>query len=286
VTEKRKRLGYAASLPERGLRATAAVLGGTLYEAAQVLLPRLVRRSRLYEVTAKNALRVTIELVGAVEDAPSREPELAAGEIAARKVAGNVVELGSIVAFGFSPLWLVAAASDVMRGSRVYLDALVAELKAANVLAEDARVGALDDLLAVLERTSGRTARLIDIPPLELEELKESIAELRADAQALPTARELAAVYRGLRREAEAERASVLEVSVGIGLAFLLSARNVGREHLAAPYREDWRPLRNEGFAAYARRVAGPYRQAVAGHLDPERASLTERLARRLHSSR
>jgi hypothetical protein len=78
----------------------------------------------------------------------------------------------------------------------------------------------------------------------------------------------------------------VLEVSAGIGLAFLLSARNVGREHLAAPYREDWRPLRNEGFAAYARRVAGPYRQAVAGHLDPERASLTERLARRLHSSR
>ena len=46
-----------------------------------------------------------------------------------RKGAGSVVELGSIAAFGFSPLWLLAAASDLARGSRVYLAALVGELK-------------------------------------------------------------------------------------------------------------------------------------------------------------
>ena len=42
---------------------------------------------------------------------------------------GNAVELGSIAAFGFSPLWLLAAAADVTHGTRVYLDAFVRELK-------------------------------------------------------------------------------------------------------------------------------------------------------------
>jgi hypothetical protein len=279
-----KRLPYAASLPERSIRALAAAAGGTLFEAAQLGLPRFVHRSRLYEVTAKNLLRVAIELVGGVEEAPSREPDTGAGELAVRKVAGNVVELGSIVAFGFSPLWLLAGASDILRGSRVYLDELVAELKRAGVLAEEAHVSTLDELLAVLERTSGRAAGLVDIPPLELEELRRSLAELRTDVEALPSPVELAALFEGLRREAATERAPLLEVSSGIGLAFLLSARNLGREHLVVPYRAVWRPVRGEGFAAYARRVSQPYADAVSGHFDPGRSTFTERLLARLRT--
>jgi hypothetical protein len=67
-----------------------------------------------------------------------------------------------------------------------------------------------------------------------------------------------------------------------MGLAFLLSARNVGREHLVTPYREDLRPLRAEGFAAYARRVAVPYRDAVAGHFHRGKESWTERGLKRI----
>ena len=86
----------------------------------------LARRSRLYEATAKNLLRIVIELVGAVErDTPAGQPE--PGELLKRKTAGNAMELSSIAAFGFLPLWLLAAASDISHGSRVYLDALVAE---------------------------------------------------------------------------------------------------------------------------------------------------------------
>ena len=79
--------------------------------------------------------------------APARarrgEFEPSSGKLAVRKAAGNVVELGSILAFGFSPLWLLAGAADVTRGTRVYLDALVAELKAAGVIARrrGARLG-------------------------------------------------------------------------------------------------------------------------------------------------
>jgi hypothetical protein len=277
-------LRYAVSLPERTVRAVFAVLGGLLHESAQVLLPRVVRRSRLYEATAKNALRIAIEALGGVK--PPVPPEVSASEIVKRKAAGNVVELGSIVAFGFSPLWLLAATSDVLHGSRVYLRTLVAELKRARVLAESLEVESVDGLLAALEGASGHTARLIDIPPVELEQLRATLAELRSEADSLPSPDELAALYRGLRATAAAERRSLLEVSQGIGLAFLLSARTVGRTHLAVPYWEDWAPLRHEGFGAYARRVSRPYGLAVAGHFDPDRPTWTERGIARLRRVR
>ena len=200
-----------------------------------------------------------------------------------RKGAGNAVELGSIAAFGFSPLWLLAAASDVAHGTRTYLDALVAELKARRRPRRgDARWARWASCSTRSSAAPGRRAGLIDLPPLELAELRRSLAELRGSARSLPRPQELAAVFAALRAAAARERRSVLEVSQGAGLAFLLSARTVGREHLVTPYREDWRPLRHEGFAAYARRIAGPYREAIAGHLDDERPSLTERLLGRL----
>ena len=272
---------FLASVPERLVRVLAAVVGGAVHETAEVVLPRFARRSRLYEATAKNLLRIAIELVGDVErQAPPDQPD--AGELAKRKTAGNVVELGSIAAFGFSPLWLLAAASDVSHGSRVYLQALVAELKRGGVLSPQAQLRTVDDLLAALEGTSGTTARLVDLPPLELADLRASLAELRSSAGELPTPQDLASLYRGLQRAAVRERRPLLEVSAGMGLAFLLSARSVGRDHVVTPYREDWRPLREEGFAAYYRRIARPYREAIAGHFDPARPSWTERLLARL----
>src|SRR4051794_25829068 len=272
------RANFLVSLPERLVRSLVALVGGTLHETAQLVLPRLVRRSRLYEATAKNALRIAIELVGGVEGSPTVEPgALGPRRLAIRKGAGNAVELGSIVAFGFSPLWLLAGASDVLHGTRVYLDELVAELKRAGVLAEEAAFDTVDDVLGALEGTSGGAARLIDIPPLAVSELRETLTELRDGAGSLPSGDELQRLFRGLRAEAARERRSLLEVSTGVGLAFLISARSVGTEHVAVPYREDWQPLRDEGFAGYLRRVSGPYSRAIADRFDPAQPTLTER---------
>ncbi len=275
------RSAFFLSWPERVFRAlTAGVLGG-VHETAQLVLPRLVRRSRLYEVTARNMLRIGIELVGGVQpsgtdETPDQQP--GAGKVAIKKAAGNVVEFGSIAAFGFSPLWLLAAASDILHGSKTYLSALEAELAKAGVLAEGAHFGSVEDLLGALEGTTGTTAGLIDMPPLELRELRASIAELKSDATSLPSPRELSQLFDGLVRTARMEGRSLLDVSTGVGLAFLTSARNVGRDHVVAPYREDWKPLRDEGFGSYAARVAGPYRRAIGGHFDPGRRTWTERL--------
>lgn len=274
-----RRLAFALSLPERAFRAAAAVLGGAVHETASLALPRLVRRSRLYEASAKNLLRITIELVGGVQTAVDTGTQLEAdtGKLAVRKTAGNAVELGSIAAFGFSPLWLLAAAADVTRGSRVYLDALVRELKREGILAGDMELSTVDDLLATLEGTSGAAARLVDIPPLELRALRSSLAEFRREPEGLPEPDELAAAYAGLRAAAARERRSLLEVSEGVGLAFLNAARHVGRQHVLDAYAEDLRPLRREGFGAYAARVARPYGEAVARHFDPSRETYTEK---------
>lgn len=273
------RLRFLYSLPERLLRAIAAVAGGTVHETAELVLPRLVRRSRLYEATAKNLLRVSVELVGGVEPPPGRadEYEPDARRLAIRKTAGNAVEIGSIAAFGFSPLWLLAGAADATHGTRVYLDALVGELKAAGVLAAEAHLRSVDDVLGALEGSSGTAARLIDIPPLELAALRQALASLHDDARGLPSPAELARLFDGLQATAARERRGLLEVSTGVGLAFFNSARHVGRQHLLDPYREDLEPLRDEGFAAYAARVSRPYGQAVARHFDPGQPTLTER---------
>jgi len=276
------------SVPERVLRTLAAITGGAVHETAELVLPRLVRRSRLYEATAKNLLRITVELIGGIERSPeaiASEFESSPRRLAVRKAGGNVLELGSILAFGFSPLWLLAAAADVSHGTRVYLDALTTELKGAGVLAETTELGSVDDLLAALEGASGTTARLIDIPPLEVAALKRSLAALREDASGLPSPAQLAALYAGLQTEAEREEGSLLEVSAGIGIAFFNSARKVGRQHVLDPYTEDLGPLRDEGFAAYARRVGAPYARAVASHFDPGSPTLTERGLAKLRSS-
>ena len=285
-----RRLAYfAASLPERLVRSTAAVLGGTVHETAQLVLPRFARRSRLYEASAKNLLRILIEGVGAVEPETPTTPDPAAPppkELALRKGAGNIVELGSIAAFGFSPLWILAAVSDITHGSRVYLQSLTDELKASGVVTEDLDVSSVDELLGVLQGTSGRTARLIDIPPVELAELRRSIAELRDEATDLPSQEQLGRLYAGLRQTAAEEDRSLLEVSQGIGMAFVTSARKLSGEHVEVPYREDWEPVRDEGFAAYAARVSRPYGEAAASHFHPERLTYTERALSRIPTSK
>ena len=237
------RVAFLLCLPERAVRAVAASLGGALHETFELALPRVVRRSRLYEATAKNLLRVTIELVGGVPPQAPVEDELEPdpGRLAVRKGAGNVVELGSIAAFGFSPLWILAAAADVTHGSRTYLDAFVDEL-VAEARCPRARAPARSTSCSARSRASReRRARLVDIPPLELAALRQSLDEIRRDAASLPSPGELARVYDGLREAARRERTSLLEVSVGIGLAFFNSARHVGRQHVLDPYTEDLR---------------------------------------------
>ncbi|HET7771233.1 MAG TPA: hypothetical protein VFN74_20860, partial [Chloroflexota bacterium] len=144
---------YLASLPERAVRAAAASVGGLVYEASELALPAFVRESKLYRATVGRLLRIVVELVGGVMGVFGRD-DVPVRELAVRKLAGNAVELAGFLAFGWSPVWLLAAASDVTNGTRVYLRALVEELERSGALPEGTNVGSVEQLLSVMEQAS------------------------------------------------------------------------------------------------------------------------------------
>jgi hypothetical protein len=267
---------YMISLPERTARAAIALVGGAVYETSNVALPRALRESKLYQVTIDRLLRILIEWVGDVRDV-YRDEETPVRELAARKFTGNVLELASIFAVGFSPLWLLAAASDVMGGSKAYLRALVAELEAAGHLPRDTDVASYEDLLSRLETGSGVLADAIDVPPMSLQEARASLDALRRQASDLPPAEELATLFREMQATARREGRSLTDVSAALTLAGAKAGIEMGNVHIFDFYRDALGAIREEGLLRYLRRVATPYLSRAGSHFNPDERTYTDR---------
>ena len=278
----RRATEYLVSIPERILRAVAAALGGTIHETAELVLPRLVRTSRFYEATAKNLLRITRgarrrgRAPGRRRSPARSSPRRRSSPCARRAGTSSSSARSSRSASRRSgsspprPTSRAARASISTRSS--------SELKAAGVLAKEAEFASVDDLLAALEGASGTTARLIDIPPLEVEGLKRSLADLRDDAKGLPDAARARGRLPGARRGGRPRAALAARGLRGDGPR-VLQLGPEGRTPARA------RPVHG-GPAAGARRGLrrrtrgasdGPYAQAVARHFDPRSRTLTER---------
>jgi hypothetical protein len=271
---------YLASLPERTARAGAAVTGGLVYEASEVMLPLVVRRSKLYQAVVGRLLRITIELVGGVEGVYPAE-EMPVRELLVRKTAGNVVELSSFLAVGWSPVWLLAAASDLVGGTKVYLRALVTELRDAGVLVEDPDVASFEELLAVLEGTSGVLADTVDVPPLNVPSLRASWQELQRQIAHLPDAADLENIFAELQLAARQEDRSVLEISSMVALGAVRAGVGLGNVHIFDYYRHALRTIVAEGLIPFLRRTSTPYLTRAGSHFDPRSSTHTERLLRR-----
>src|SRR5918998_841202 len=281
-TGARSRLSraYLASLPERTARAGAALTGGLVYEANEVALPLALRRSRLYQAMVGRLLRITIELVGGVEGVfPAQE--MPVRELLARKTAGNVVELSSFLAVGWSPLWLLAGASDLVGGTKVYLRTLVTELREAGVLAPDADVASFEELMTVLEDTSGVLADTVDVPPLNVPSLRTSWQELRQQAAELPDAAGLEKIFADLQLAARREDRSVLEISSMVALGAVRSGVRLGSVHIFDYYRRALPTIVDEGLLSFLRRTSTPYLRRAGSHFDPRSSTHSERLLRR-----
>ncbi len=271
---------YLASLPERTARAGAALTGGLVYEASEVALPLAVRRSRLYRAIVGRLLRITIELVGGVEGVYPGQ-EMPARELLARKTAGNAVELSSFLAVGWSPLWLLAGASDLVGGTKTYLRALATELREAGVLAADAEVASFDELLSALEGTSGVLADTVDVPPLNVPSVRASWQELQRQAADLPDAAGLEKVFAELQLAARQEDRSLLEVSSLVALGAVRAGINLGNVHIFEYYRLALRTIVEEGLISFLRRTSTPYLSRAGSHFDPRSSTYSERLLRR-----
>ncbi len=271
---------YLASLPERTARAGAALTGGLVYEASEVVLPLAVRRSRLYQAIVGRLLRITIELVGGVEGVYPGQ-HMPARELLVRKTAGNAVELSSFLAVGWSPLWLLAGASDLVGGTKAYLRALATELREAGVLAADAEVASFDELLSALEGTSGVLADTVDVPPLNVPSVRASWQELQRQAADLPDAAGLEKVFAELQLAARQEDRSLLEVSSLVALGAVRAGINLGNVHIFEYYRLALRTIVEEGLISFLRRTSTPYLSRAGSHFDPRSSTYSERLLRR-----
>jgi hypothetical protein len=281
VPRLRVDLGYALSLPERTLRAVAAGLGGLLFEAAQVLLPGWLRRTRLYRAIVAGTLRIAIELVGGATGVLPPD-EVAAQELAVRKAAGTGIELAGLMFVGWSPLWLFAATADLTGGARTYLQTLVSELRHDGLLPKDADIASVDELLDTLEDTSGLVAESLDVPPLNVDDLRASWQGLRQDLTELPDTDRLADLYAELRTVAEREGHSLRSVSSLLAAGAWRAGVKTGQVHIFDYYRDALRTIAREGLPVYARRVTNPYLAVARGHFDPKCVTYTERLIRRL----
>src|SRR5919107_50643 len=272
--------GYLASLPERTARAGAAVTGGLVYETGEVLLPLAVRRSRFYQAVVGRLLRITIELVGGVEGVFPTE-EMEARELLVRKTAGNVVEIGSFLAVGWSPVWLLAGGSDLIGGSKAYLRVLVEELKDAGVLAAEEDVASFEELLSALEGTSGVLADTVDVPPLNVAGIRASWQELRRQAADLPDARGLEEIFSELRLAARRGGRPGMGISSLVALGAVRAGMRLGNVHIFDYYRGALRTIADEGLVAFLYRTSTPYLARARSHFDPGSSTLSERLLQR-----
>jgi hypothetical protein len=276
---------YLASLPERTARAGAALTGGLVYETSEVMLPLAVRRSKLYQAIVGRLLRITIELVGGVEGVYPTQ-EMPVRELLVRKTAGNVVELSSFLAVGWSPVWLLAAASDLVGGTKVYLRALVTELRDAGVLVADPDVASFEELLTVLEDTSGVLADTVDVPPLNVASVRTSWQELQRQVADLPDAAGLEKIFADLQLAARQEDRSILEISSMVALGAVRTGVRLGNVHIFNYYRLALRTIVEEGLLSFLRRTSTPYLTRARSHFDPESSTYSERLLRRLADRR
>lgn len=274
-----ERAGYYISLPERAIRSLGVGFGGPLYETTEVLVPGWLRRSRLYQILVVGILRISIEFIGGIPGVMPADG-MNAREFTMRKAAGTGIEIAGFLTLGWSPLWLFAVAADLSGGTRVYLQTLVTELHREGLLSKDADITSIKDLLAALEKSSDIVAETLDIPPLNVADMRCSWQEMKQHAADLPNTSSLTETYSSLQKLARREDRSLGDISSLIAAGALRAGFQLGQIHIFDYYQEAIQTINSEGLAAYWRRVTRPYVSAAREHFDPQKKTYTERLLR------
>jgi hypothetical protein len=291
---------YLLSVPERILRSATALAGGLAREIGDVALPGFVRRTRLYRSLVDSTLRFLIEQVGQVEGAYTSEGKLAE-DFLLRRTAGNGLELIGILTFRASPVWVMAALADLSGAGRQLIHEIAATLKKEGLLAPDAEVGNVEQLLDALERTAGRVAETVNTPPLDVKTLRREWADIRREvasipAPNLPSAEAVWNSWRQLTGEAARQNRTVWELSsliafgaitrvpqnlLWLGKSAAHATRRTGELFAGAlldHYRVALTEIHNTGYLRYLVQEYRPYLRAAVNQFSPKRVSLTQKL--------
>ncbi|HEY4971286.1 MAG TPA: hypothetical protein VII35_15400 [Steroidobacteraceae bacterium] len=294
---------YLLSLPERVIRSALGLSAGLLREVGVVVLPQGVRRSALYRSLVDTTLRYVIEHVGGAEGVyPAEQPQ--PGDFLARRGAGHAIELLGIVAFRVSPVWVLAALSDLSGLGRRLIPEIAEALKAEGLLHEGSHFESVDQLLDGLEKTSSRLAQALYVPPLNVAELRKEWQTIRGQAQGanplqLPSPAAIGKQWEQLKHESTRQRRSIFETSSVMAIAavralpnrarWLSASTRVGAKRagrlLAADvldgYSQTLNEMREVGYLTYATRQLSPYLRACVDQFSQQRPTLTQRLLAR-----
>jgi hypothetical protein len=291
---------YLLSLPERVIRSALGLSAGVLREVGEVVLPKGVRRSQLYQSLVDTTLRFVIERVGGAEGiypAEQASPE----DFLVRRSAGNAIELLGIVAFRVSPVWVLAALADLSGLGRRLIPEIADSLKTQGLLEPDAQFQSVDQLLDGLEKTSSRLAETFNTPPLDVAGLRKEWAAIRSEARALkpaelPSPKAIGDQWEALKQEADRQGRSVFETSSVMAVAavralpekarWLSATALIGASHtgklvssaILDHYTQTLNELREVGYLTYAKRQLSPYLSACVDLFSPQRRTLTQRL--------
>ena len=292
-------LPYLISLPERSLRSTGALAGGLARELSEVVLPSSFRKTKLYRSLVDVTLRFVTEQVGQVQR-PGDPASSLPSDFALRRSAGNGIEMAGILLFRFSPVWVLAALSDLSSTGRVLVREISASLVEKGLLEKDADFATIDELLNGLEKTSGRLADNLNMPPFEVQALRQEWQMLKREAggialKQLPSKEELTSSWLDLKEEAIRQNCSVFELSSLMALSAVTQLPAKARwlsqcataaagktgmlfaSTLLANYTATLNDIRQAGYLHYWARQLKPYLSAAAQNFSPSQSSYTER---------
>jgi hypothetical protein len=292
---------YSASLPERALRSSSAVLGGALRESSYWLIPSTFRNSKSYSTFVQQMLEFMTHGVGGVggvggekkEDPENPEVE----NYVARKVVGGFMDLAGMATLHLSPITILAVVSDVAYGSQTYLKELSDELKKHGVIDENSTIDHAADLLAAIKETTGKTADAFDVPPLSVEGLQESIKQAVDAASGIDPSRlipqgEMERLWNDMHQMANKESVGMMEISSAMSMYTIGKIGTVGRgalstvtvagnmfdRHITQHYADSLNEINDKGFYATFAESSRPYIDAVWYNFHSERATITEDL--------
>jgi hypothetical protein len=291
---------YLLTLPERVVRALLGLGAGFTREVGEVVLPEGVRQGQLYQNLVAATLRFLTERVGGVAPADPGAEELPR-QFLARRTAGNVIDALGFVAFRASPMWILAALSDVCGIGRQLVPEIAAALTAQGLLSDHANVESMDQLLSGLERTSAQMAATLNTPPLDVEGLRRDWLAIQQEARSIPRARlpsrdTLQQTWAALQAEAARQNRSVFETSSLLAVsavqklpekvkwfseAIAVGATRTGQmaaTTLIDHYRQTLDEMRNVGYLRFCRAQLAPYYRAAVAQFAPQQPTMTQQL--------
>jgi hypothetical protein len=237
-----------------------------------------------------------IEKVADMESEVAEEETDLPDDYVQKKIAGTALEGVGFCAVGLSPLWVLAIAGDVAGGSKVYLNRLVENLKENGMVAEEAEITDLVDVLKAVQTATSKSATVTDMPPLSREELSETAEELKASygeafkgtGDLMP---ELDGIWDKMTQLASRENISVERLS-GIMTVDAMSQGKRGvdtavvtgktgaqmfDEKILDSYRETLAGVSEQGADNYIRDHFQPFLKSAKSHFDASQMTWTEK---------